>query len=46
MPCIKRIQQKLFWITLLVFISALNLSAQENWNLVKEEAGIKVFTKT
>jgi hypothetical protein len=46
MPGMKRMQLRLFWFTLLVFISALNLSAQENWNLVKEEAGIKVFTKT
>jgi carbon monoxide dehydrogenase subunit G len=30
----------------LAFLVTFNISAQEDWNLVKEKAGIKVYTKT
>jgi hypothetical protein len=46
MQDIERIQQKLFWITIIVLLLTISASAQENWKLVKEEAGIKVYTKT
>ena len=46
MPDIKRIKRCLFWIAIIVLLSTFNVSAQENWNLVKEEAGIKIYTKT
>jgi hypothetical protein len=46
MQDIERIQQRLFWIAILVLQLTISASAQENWKLVKEEAGIKVFTKT
>ena len=39
-------QKRLFGIALLLLLLACSASAQENWNLVKEEAGIKVYTKT
>jgi hypothetical protein len=39
-------QHKLFWVIIIVSVFTLKASAQENWNLVKEEAGIKVYTKT
>lgn len=39
------IQQKLFWITILVLLFTYSADAQENWKLVKEEDGIKVYTK-
>jgi hypothetical protein len=38
--------QRLFWITIIVLLLTFSASAQENWKLVKEEAGIKVYTKT
>ncbi len=38
-------QQRLLWITLLGLLQTLSSSAQENWKLVKDEAGIKVYTK-
>jgi START domain len=38
-------QLKLFWITLIFLLLSFRAAAQENWNLVKEEAGIKVYTK-
>ena len=39
-------QQKLSCIIILILLSTLSVSAQENWKLVKEESGIKVYTKT
>jgi hypothetical protein len=39
-------QQKIFLITTIVLLSAFSASAQGNWKLVKEEDGIKVYTKT
>ena len=39
------IQQKLFWITILLLLLALSAAAQDNWRLVKEEDGIRVYTK-
>ena len=39
-------QQRLFWITITVLLLTASASAQENWKLVKDEAGIKVYTKT
>ena len=38
--------QRLFPVTLGVLLLTFTASAQENWKLVKEEAGIKVYTKT
>ncbi len=46
MPHITGMQLKLFWITLIFLLLSFRAAAQENWNLVKEEAGIKVYTKT
>ena len=46
MTYIEGIQQRLFWIAIIVLLLTFRASAQENWNLVKEEAGIKVYTKT
>jgi len=37
---------RLLWIILLLFFLKISMSGQENWNLVKEDAGIKVYTKT
>jgi hypothetical protein len=45
MQIIERMQQRLFWISIIVLLLTFSASAQENWNLVKEEAGIKVYTK-
>jgi START domain len=39
-------RQRLFWITITVLRLTFSASAQENWKLVKNEAGIKVYTKT
>jgi hypothetical protein len=39
------IHQRLFWITLLVVLFTFSAAAQDNWKLVKEETGIKVYTK-
>jgi hypothetical protein len=39
-------QQRFFWLAIIEFLLAGGASAQGNWNLVKEEAGIKVYTKT
>ena len=39
-------QKRLFWITIIVLLLTLSALAQENWKPVKEEAGIKVYTKT
>jgi carbon monoxide dehydrogenase subunit G len=46
MTNIEGMQQRLFWIAIIVLLLTFNASAQENWNLVKEQAGIKVYTKT
>jgi hypothetical protein len=46
MKNIGELQQKLIWITVTVFYLTITVSGQENWNLVKEDAGIKVYTKT
>jgi hypothetical protein len=43
---IDKMQQLLFRIIILVLLLPINASAQENWKLVKTEAGIKVYTKT
>ena len=43
---IERMQKRLFWITIIVLPLTFSALAQENWKLVKEEAGIKVYTKT
>ena len=37
--------QRLFPVTLGVLLLTFTVSAQENWKLVKDEAGIKVYTK-
>jgi len=42
----RRMQQRVIWIMLLFYLLAFSASAQENWDLVKEDAGIKVYTKT
>lgn len=34
-----------FWITIKLLVLTFCVSAQENWNLVKDESGIKVYTK-
>jgi hypothetical protein len=39
-------QQRLFLITILLLLFVFNVPAKEKWRLVKEEAGIKVYTKT
>jgi hypothetical protein len=41
----RRMQRRVIWITFLVFLPAFKAFAQEDWNLVKEDAGIKVYTK-
>jgi hypothetical protein len=46
MPNIERIQQRLFWVAIMVLLIKFSASAQENWNLAKEKGGIKVYTKT
>jgi hypothetical protein len=46
MPNIRRMHRKLCWITILLLLIVFKLSAQVNWKLVKEEAGIKIYTKT
>ena len=46
MTNIEGIRQRLFWIAIIVLLLTSGVSAQENWNLVKEEAGITVYTKT
>ena len=38
-------QQRLFPVTIGILLLTFTVSAQENWKLVKEEAGIKVYTK-
>lgn len=45
MPNIKRSQKRSFWISIMVLLFTFCASAQENWKLAKEEAGIKVYTK-
>jgi START domain len=45
MSDIERLQQRLFWIAIILLLT-FSASAQENWNLMKEKAGIKVYTKT
>src|SRR5664280_1565911 len=37
---------RFFWIAIKLLLLTFSASAQINWNLVKEEAGIKVYTKT
>jgi hypothetical protein len=39
-------QQRSFLIFTLAWVLTIYTSAQENWKLVKDESGIKVFTKT
>jgi len=39
-------QKKLFWIAILALLLTFRVSAQEDWDLVREETGIKVYTKT
>ena len=43
---VNRMQQRFFWLAIIEFLLTVIASAQGNWNLVKEEAGIKVYTKT
>ncbi len=38
-------KQRLFWTISIVSLISFGSSAQENWKLVKEEDGIKVYTK-
>ena len=45
MPTIERMCQRLFWTIIIGLQLTFSASAQGNWNLVKEEAGIKVYTK-
>jgi hypothetical protein len=45
MPNIERIRQRILWITLFVILFTFNSTAQGNWSLVKEEEGIKIYTK-
>jgi carbon monoxide dehydrogenase subunit G len=42
---IERIQQRLFYLTLIEILLTFSAVAQDSWNLVKQEAGIKVYTK-
>jgi hypothetical protein len=46
MPDIYRMQKRLFGIVIILLLLTFSASSQENWNLVKEEAGIKIYTKT
>ena len=46
MPNLERMKQRLFWIAIIILLLTFSAFAQENWHLVKEEAGIKVYTKT
>jgi START domain len=38
--------QRFFWIAIKLLLLTFSAAAQKNWNLVKEEAGIKVYTET
>jgi hypothetical protein len=46
MTNIAGLQQRLIWITIMVLRLTFTASAQEKWNLVKDDSGIKVYTKT
>jgi hypothetical protein len=46
MISIERKQQRIFCIAIIVLPLTFGASAQEKWNLVKEKAGIRVYTKT
>jgi hypothetical protein len=46
MPNLEKMKQRLFWIAIIILLLTFSAFAQENWHLVKEEAGIKVYTKT
>src|SRR5664279_2595556 len=46
MPNIKRMLQRLFWIIIILVQLPFWAAGQENWNPVKDETGIKVYTKT
>jgi hypothetical protein len=46
MPNIERMQQRLFWITIILVHLKFCVAGQENWNPVKDETGIKVYTAT
>jgi hypothetical protein len=39
-------QQRSVWTAIIVLLFTFSASAQENWKLVKEDVGIKVYTKT
>jgi hypothetical protein len=43
---IERMPLRLFWSTLIILLLTWSASAQEDWHKMKEEAGIKVYTKT
>jgi hypothetical protein len=43
---IGRMRQKLFLIAIMLLLLPLSAFPQEDWNLVKEKAGIRVYTKT
>jgi hypothetical protein len=46
MTSIERMQQRLFCGAIMLLLLTFGVSAQGNWDLVKEKAGIKVYTKT
>jgi START domain len=39
-------KKKLFWIISILLLLSFSAPAQENWKLVKDEEGIRVYTKT
>ena len=46
MTTTERMQRRLFSTAIILLLLTFCASAQENWNLVKEKVGIKVYTKT
>jgi hypothetical protein len=46
MSTINRMQQRLFWIIIILVQLTFCASGQVNWNPVKDEMGIKVYTKS
>jgi hypothetical protein len=46
MPDFKRMKRRFYMFSLIVLLLRISASAQEDWKLVKEEVGIKVYTKT
>ena len=37
--------KRLLWVNSILFLSSMSIVAQENWKLMKDEDGIKVYTK-